>query len=262
MNSALYGNTYPIPKQILNKLNSLLYVNPTGNGIKRAKNLVKSGNVTYQQLKRLKNFFDTFDSEKTAKSEYDFAGGDDMKYFVESTLERERDKSSKSTELKRPIMSLAGIHALHAQDGNVQLKEEEDKTNDDLNLNALCIIFNNDMKVLLLQRSSYEDQWMPNKFALVGGGVDKNEEAIDAIKREIKEETGLTIDTFIEKFVIQRNDNNVEHIFIGKYNGNDDDVVLNKEHQNYGWYDVNDIENLDIVPNLLDYVRIAVEKYE
>ena len=48
MNSALYGNTYPIPKQILTKINALIYTNVlTGDGIKRAKNLLKSGNVTY-----------------------------------------------------------------------------------------------------------------------------------------------------------------------------------------------------------------------
>jgi 8-oxo-dGTP pyrophosphatase MutT (NUDIX family) len=268
MNSALYGNTYPIPKQLLNKLTKTIYNNPMGgDGIKRAKNLVKSGSVTYQQLKRLKNFFDTFDSEETPQSEYDFAGGEDMRFFVETTLERERSKSGRSEELKRPIMSAAGnraLEAMKAQDGSVNLKESEEKEepSKDLKKNALAIIFNDDMEVLLLKRSSFEDQWMPNKWALVGGSVEDGEEPVEAVEREIKEETDLDINDFKEKFVLQRNEDSVEHMYVTKYSGNNDDVKLNEEHQDYKWCNVNEIEQMDIVPNLLDYVRIAVTKYE
>ncbi len=131
MNSALYGNTYPVPKQILKKINALVYTSSDGgDGVKRARNLVKNGHVTYQQLKRLKNFFDTFNPEETPQSEYDFAGGEDMRFFVETTLERERNRSGRSEELKRPIMSLQGqraVEAMKAQDGGVNLKEGEQR---------------------------------------------------------------------------------------------------------------------------------------
>lgn len=266
MNSALYGNTYPIPQQILKKINAFLYTNPTGEGIKRAKNILNSGHVTYQQLKRLKNFFDTFDPEVTTQDEYSYAGGEDMKFFVETTLESERNKSGRSVDLKRPIMSLAGakaVEAMKAQDGDVNLMEGEEKDiSENLTKNALAIIFNKHMEVLLLQRSSYQEQWMPEKIALVGGGVEEGEEPVEAVQREIMEETGLEIDKFIEKFVLQRNEDSVEHIFIAKYNGENGDVQLNEEHQDFGWYDIEDIEELDTVPNLMDYVKIALTKYE
>lgn len=289
MNSELYGNTYPIPKEILNKINAKIYTNPTGNGIKRAKGLIHSGVISYEQMKRLKNFFDNFDIQRNSKDELDYAGGNEMKMFIDQQLGSERDRTARSKEVKKPAMVMANSLDLTAQNGGVDLKEnnkyrdktflinqtpadnikrtkipegEEKEVDETLTKNALAIIFNNDMEVLLLKRSSYSEQWMPSKWALVGGGVEEGEEPIGAVKREIKEETGLDINNFIEKFVLQRNKDSVEHMFIAKYNGNGDDVVLNEEHQDYGWYDVNDIKDLDTVPNLLDYVRIAVEKYE
>lgn len=263
MNSELYGNTYPIPKEILNKITAKIYTNPTGNGIKRAKSLVHSGNISYEQMKRLKNFFENFNAQTTSKDELDYAGGNKMRNFIDQQLGSERDRTSRSKETKKPTMVMANSLDLTAQNGEVNLKEGEEKEVDEtLTKNALAIIFNNDMEVLLLQRSSYEEQWMPEKIALVGGGVEEGEEPAEAVQREIKEETNLDIDNFIEKFVLQRNEDSVEHMFIAKYVGNNDDVELNEEHQDYGWYSIDEIDKLDTVPNLMDYVKIALTKYE
>lgn len=263
MNSELYGNTYPIPKEILNKINAKIYTNPTGNGIKRAKGLVNSGNISYEQMKRLKNFFDNFNDQTTSRDEFEYAGGEDMRNFINSQLGSERDRTSRSKEAKKPTMVMANSLDLRAQNGEVNLREGEEKEDDEtLTKNALAIIFNNDMEVLLLQRSDYQDQWMPSKWSLVGGAVDDGEEPVEAVEREIKEETNLDINKFIEKFVLQRNEDSVEHMFIAKYNGENDDVKLDKENQDFGWFDINNIDHLDTVPNLLDYVRLAVEKYE
>lgn len=161
-------------------------------------------------------------------------------------------------------MSAAGnraLKSLKAQSGEVNLKENNEFPKD-LKRNALAIIFNDSMHVLLLKRSSNEEHWMPSKWALVGGGVEDGEEPVEAVQREIKEETGLEINNFIEKFVLQRNEDSVEHMFIAKYNGNNDDVELNHEHDDFDWYSIEQIKNLDSVPNLLDYVKIALTKYE
>ena len=260
MNSELYDNQYRIPENILKRINAKMYVSNDSEGIKRAKNLVKSGYCTYQTLKRLKNFFDNFNPSIEPIEQFELAGGKDMRTFVDITLKKERDRVEHSKDITRDLNVNLNDPTTRAQTGSVNLKEGESEK---LNKNALGIIFNDDMEVLLLKRSSYTEQWMPSKWALVGGGIEDGEEPVDSIEREIEEETGLDVNKFIEKFVIQRSEDNVEHIFVGKYDGDPDDVKLNKEHTDYEWRDVNNIEGeLDIVPNLMDYVRLAIQKYE
>ena len=242
MNSKLYGNEYTVPKNILEYINKNLIIYSDHNGVKRAKNILKSKSLTYQSLKRLKNFYDEYEKKGGDEIQYKLSGGNLMRDFVEQTLRRERDDVERYDRNTRDF----------------KIKENFDKT---IKHNVLCIILNKENKILLLKRSSYKNQWEPNKWSLVGGGVKKNENPIKAINREIKEETNLNIDKFISTFSIMRNSNNIEHIFISKYDGEDDDVVLNFEHSGYGWFLPVEIEYLNTVPNLMEYIKIAITKY-
>ena len=255
MNSKLYGNEYQIPKDILEKINITLIKYPNSNGNKRAKNLLNSGKCTYQSLKRLKNYFDTFNG--VDKIERELAGGDLMYNFVEKTLNSERDKIEKHDETTRDI-NVDFKRDLCTQDLS-RLTEGVEEIG--LNISASAIVFDNEKRILLLKRSSFEDQWQPNKFALVGGKVENSEDPIQGIIREIHEETGLNVSKILEKFVIQRSSNNVEHIYIVKYDGNPEDVELNKEHAGFGWFTYPEIRYLNTVPNLVDYINIAITKY-
>lgn len=255
MNSKLYGNEYQIPKEILEKINVNVIKFPNANGIKRAKNLLNSGKCTYQSLKRLKNYFDTFNG--VDKVERELAGGDLMYDFVQQTLNSERDKVEKHDETTRDI-NVDLKRDLGTQDLSRLTESVEDVG---LNISASAIVFDNEKRILLLKRSSFEEQWQPNKFALVGGKVENSEDPIQGIFREIKEETGLDVSKILEKFVIQRSSNNIEHIYIVKYDGNPEDVELNKEHAGLGWFTYPEIRYLNTVPNLLDYINIAITKY-
>ncbi len=118
-------------------------------------------------------------------------------------------------------------------------------------------------KILLLKRSDYPDQWMPEKYALVGGAIEKGEKPEEACRREIKEETDLDIDKFVKSFTIQRNPDSIEYIFACRYSGEPTDVELDmKENVNYGWYDVEEMNYLDIVPNLIEYIMLVFKEYE
>ena len=57
---------------------------------------------------------------------------------------------------------------------------------------AMVVILNQEKKVLLLKRSP-GPHWMPEKWALVGGHVEKGELPEDAAIRETKEETTLVL---------------------------------------------------------------------
>ena len=97
---------------------------------------------------------------------------------------------------------------------------------------------------------------------MVGGAIEKGETPEQAVKREIKEETGLDISKFIKSFSIQKNPDSIEHIFACRYDGEPTDIKLNEENTNYGWYDVDEMKFLDIVPHLIEYITMAFKKDE
>jgi mutator protein MutT len=236
----------------------VLISNPTGEGVKRAKFIVKNGILTYQELKGLKHFFDTFNPQTGSQAQYALAGGDVMKAFIERRLQSERDAVKRGEKIKQDMNVDPNLGTKPYQ--TPRLNEEKKKK--DLKKNAVAIIVNSDNKFLLLKRSDDPKIWMPNKWALVGGGIEKGESPEEAVKREIKEEIGLDIDKFIKTFSIQRHKDSIEHIFACRYDGDPTEITLNEENTNYGWYDIKEIDFLDIVPHLIEYITLAFKKYE
>jgi len=266
-NTELLNKQYKIPSDILKSIEVSKASTSGGNCLKRANFILKNGALTYQALKRLKNFFDYFNPENDDRIQYALAGGDLMKSFIERTLNANRDTVKRSKETKREMHANVNSE-LKPHSSLVDLHEEKKNKKfnienyDKLKKNALAVIANSDNKILLLKRSDFPDQWMPSKWGLVGGAIEKDEEPEDACEREIMEEIGLEIKKFVEKVVIQRNPDSVEHIFACRYTGEPTDITLNKENSNYGWFDVNEMEFLDIVPNLIDYINLVFKSYE
>ncbi|GGA68036.1 DNA mismatch repair protein MutT [Flavobacterium palustre] len=61
-------------------------------------------------------------------------------------------------------------------------------------INVTCAIIFVDKKILVTQRG--EDMKLPLKWEFPGGKVEENENEIECIKREIKEEINIEIDVF------------------------------------------------------------------
>lgn len=263
MNSQLYneGKHYPIPKPILMKIQGKMVASNDSEGLRRAKNLIKMGYCTYPMLKRLKNFFDYLDPKKQI-SQFELAGGQDMRNFVEKTLQSERTRTSISNQNK--VTSAAPS----AFDNTLNLNQtprmnvsETDIPENKKTRGALAVIINEEGKCLIVKRAPFDGSWMPNKHALVGGGIEEGEEPIDAAKRETMEEAGLNLEHFIDSFVILTPPNTIDHVFIAKAPENPQ-VILNNEHTEYGWYGLDEIDNLDAVPMLKDCVELALNKIQ
>lgn len=87
-NSELYGKVYEIPAVVIKELKKgLQHGNENSIGYNRAKNLIDNPTITYQNLKRIKNYFDTHDSKH---KDYLVNGGNVMKDWVDKLLYAER----------------------------------------------------------------------------------------------------------------------------------------------------------------------------
>lgn len=258
-NQYLKDKQFRIPPDVLKGIQTALVSNQQGDGVKRAKFLLKNGYLTYQAMKRLKNFFDYFNPQTSDKNQYYLAGGQPMKVFIETTLNQERAGVQRSKNARRDGNANPNSELKPYQVQKAGLNEGKKK---ELQKNAVAVIVNGDNKILLLKRSDYPKQWMPKKWSLVGGGIEKGETPEEAIVREIKEEIKLEINEFVESFTIQRHADSVETIFACRYDGDPTDIKLNDEHSNYGWYDVSEMEYLDTVPHLIEYITLVFKPYD
>jgi len=255
-NSELYGKTFQIPNDVLERIKKHLVSHPDVDGSKRAKFLLKNGTITYQSLKRLKNFFDTFNPQQQNQVQYELAGGDKMKGFVESTLNAKRDAVTRSKQIKNDA-DLPNRLGVKAQ----KTPRLDEDTKKDVDSVALGVVVDGDNRILLLKRNYVKDGWGNGQWALVGGTIEGGEDSEETLRREIKEECKIDVDKVIKKFSIKRNDI-IEYIFLCTYSGHPDKIQLNDEHIEYGWFKHSDIKYLDTVPNLKDYISISIKKYD
>ncbi len=107
MNNNLYDKNIPLPepvKEYLQKcFDAAIGSNDSTEGYRRNKELRESGYTTYQQLKRIKNFFDNFNGQRNDLS-YILNGGDYVKNWVNQTLSSWRDDDERTKEIRSTVM--------------------------------------------------------------------------------------------------------------------------------------------------------------
>ncbi len=112
-----------------------------------------------------------------------------------------------------------------------------------------AVIYNEDKtKVLMFSFKNY--------YMLPGGRIEFNETSLDAIKREIKEETGYDLNyTFLgvqENFLSKDNKDIMQYVFLyeATYNGDTSSFVSkDNESQTFTFIDLNKIDEYNIVPH-------------
>ncbi len=107
-----------------------------------------------------------------------------------------------------------------------------------------AIIFNKSNEVLLIRSSGkFGSQWI-----VPGGKIDWGESIEPALRREIKEETNLDITDISFKGVRELIEPSRHFIFLEHTcrTVNENDVVLNSESTEFGWFNKQGLGKLDI----------------
>lgn len=107
MNSQLYNKNIELPEEVKQYLEDCFHhvgeTDPNIEGFKRNKELRDSGYVTFQQLGRMKNWFDTYTGDKTDKP-FILNGADYVRNWVETTMEDLRKGGKLRDNINKEVM--------------------------------------------------------------------------------------------------------------------------------------------------------------
>ena len=117
-------------------------------------------------------------------------------------------------------------------------------------------------KYLLLKRAA--DVVFPNIWQMISGTIENNEKAYETAFRELKEETGINVNSLYkipkvsEFYYIKQDTINLVPIFLAEFD--DEQITLSKEHVEYSWLDFVDAyqklhwitwkDNLELINNI------------
>ncbi len=107
MNKDLYGHMVPLPEDVIVYLgqcfDSAHGADENTEGYKRNKDLRDTKEVTYQQLKRMKNWFDEFNGHEN-ELPHILNGGHYVKGWVNNTLDSMRDNVQNTKQNKSVVL--------------------------------------------------------------------------------------------------------------------------------------------------------------
>jgi hypothetical protein len=107
VNSSLYNKSITLPKEVVEYLQTCFDEIPNSDttieGHKRNEELRNSGYITYQQLGRIKNWFDNYDGDGT-DAPFILNGADYMKNWVENTIQGLRKNDDFTNQIKNDYM--------------------------------------------------------------------------------------------------------------------------------------------------------------
>lgn len=280
-NSKLTNTYHKIPDNIINEISKVLESCKDGYpGKKKAEFLIKEKQLSYENLRRYKNFFDVqgkgvynLDSnddklnELNPELDYKLRGGNLMKDFVNNKLRELTEKIKMEKKVKSEYAEFDNQYKKETEQKNLKINTDNNfvknesiirevkENNKKMIKVSLTVIFNKENKILLLKRSE-NTNWCPNCWALVGGKIEKGEAPEDGLVREVNEETKIKLEKYKLKKIIKINDV-LEYLYLSKVDN--DSVELNGEHSDYKWYTLEEAKNLDnVVPDLINYIKHVI----
>ena len=107
MNKDLYGHKVSLPEEVVGYLSQCFDAakgaDENTEGFKRNKDLREKGEITYQQLKRMKNWFDSFQGNQNDLP-YILNGGPYVRNWIEQTLSSMRNDNDLGKEIKSEVL--------------------------------------------------------------------------------------------------------------------------------------------------------------
>jgi hypothetical protein len=104
VNKDLYGENIELPKEVMEYLEACFNYAPNSNanteGYNRNQELRDTGYVTYQQLGRIKNWFDNYTGDGK-DAPYILNGADYMKNWVDTTLNHLRNDDGMNKQIRQ-----------------------------------------------------------------------------------------------------------------------------------------------------------------
>lgn len=137
------------------------------------------------------------------------------------------------------------------------LKEETSTDTDYSKFKTSVIGLLNDNKALILKRGSTAP-WMPNKWSLVGGGIEEGENPKETIIRECLEEIGLKPNNVSFDHKIMTVDAGEIYYFYGELESQN--IKLDYENSNYKFITKDEINNYDFVPYIKEFILSVFSK--
>jgi hypothetical protein len=118
-NSKLKGKIFKVPEKVLLELSKNLKKfsdKRDSKGFNRSYFILERKAITYENLKRIKNYFDTLDPDNIDEVEYLLNGGDVMRKWVEFVLKQARE-SVKGTKTARTNATMDNQFRKPSEDG-------------------------------------------------------------------------------------------------------------------------------------------------
>lgn len=129
-------------------------------------------------------------------------------------------------------------------------------------LAVAAFIVNSKKQILIVEKSPYE-MVDAGLWTVPGGKVRPDEHIIDALKREVEEEVGLTIKNYqwIGEDVFLSNNQyfHGEHFYCPVYD--EEKIILEKRLLGYRWINKDEVGKYEFHPNITKEIKFVFSKF-
>ena len=130
---------------------------------------------------------------------------------------------------------------------------------------ACAVIFNDKGQLLLTKRNNPSNSEVHNKWQFPGGSVERGEHPKDSTLREVKEETGLTVEiTSARPFVFSHTFHDKVHVVLIVYkaryiSGTLDISADLEETLDAKWFAPTEIAGLESMPETVEIIQAVLD---